>query len=325
MKSALVKFWKTLKQTFTEFIGDDCPRMAAALAYYTIFSLPPLLIVVIMVTGFVMETERIETEISDQLGLLIGESGVEQIQAVITNANRPGTGGGLAKIIGLIVLIFGATTAFAQLQVALNKSWGIQPSPDRSSIKLFVFKRLLSFGMVVAIAFLLLVSLLISAFLAAFSGMIEPWLPSGITGALIRWLNSLISFAIIVFLFAAILKVIPDARTTWRSAVTGALFTSLLFLFGKYLMGVYLAHSNVGNAYGAAGSLAIVLIWVFYSANIVLLGAEFTQAWARQFGHPIQPVRGAIAIGKELKRNLQPEKKQNGPAPDNAPEGEHRE
>jgi membrane protein len=297
-----------LKQTLSEFSNDDCTSMAAALAYYTVFSLPPLLLLIITLAGLFVDPSHVQQAIQQQAGGLIGSSGAQQIQTMIESASQRVQGGGSAWTLVLAVggLLFGATGAFAQLQQTLNRAWEIAPDPEEGGLMNFLGKRVLSLGMVLAIAFLLLVSLLLSAAISALSGYLTQWLPAGIGSSLLFVVNASVSLLIITLLFAAIFKVLPDARIAWKDVWVGAFSTALLFVVGKLLIGLYLGQSNPGEAFGAAGSLALILVWVYYSALIVFLGAEFTQIWARTKGAGIKPDAGAVRVVEE-KRHIRPD------------------
>ncbi len=285
-----------VKSTFQEFVDDDCPSMAAALAYYTIFSLPPLLVIVITVAASVFGNDAVQGRVDDQFRGLIGPRAAQQVQTMISQV-RLGDGGSLgATIFGIAALVFAATTAFAQLQSSLNRAWEVQPDPRLNGIRTFFTKRLLSFGMILAVGFLLLVSLALSAALSAFGDSVTSFTPQWISALLLRVGNSVLSFLVIAGLFAALYKVLPDAEIEWRDVSVGAVATAILFVTGKAMVGLYLGNSNVVTPYGAAGSLAIILLWTYYSSMIFLLGAEFTQVWAERHGKGIVPEKGAIRI-----------------------------
>lgn len=284
------------KEVWTEFGHDQGPRLAAALAYYTVFSLPPLLIVVTAITGAFVEPREVEGVIITQAGELIGPEGGRQIRTMIQEAGRPEPRGLLLSILGAGALVFGATGAFVQLQAALNAVWGVERR--KGGIKGFLLKRLFSFGMVMALGFLLLVSLVVTAVVSGLGGTAVEALPTGAGRYVAIALPHLLELAVIALLFAAIFKVVPDAKVSWKDVRTGALVTAFLFVAGKFLLGFHLGRSDPGSAYGAAGSLALVLVWIYYSAIIMLLGAEFTQVWARRRGKPIRPSPGAIRVRK---------------------------
>lgn len=297
----LKTIYDVLKTVVTEFIADDGFRLAAALAYYTMFSLPPLLVIVITVSGALWGRDAAEGRVKAEMQGVLGEQGAEQVQTMLQHAGERLEGQRWATALGVAALLFGATGAFAQLQRALNIIWGVQPDPARGGVRNFVLKRLLSFGMVLCIAFLLLVALIISSVLGAVGSHAEDLFSERVSTTVLRTLNFLVSLGIITVLFAAIYRVLPDADVTWRDVWIGAAFTSLLFALGKWAIGVYLGNSNVGSAYGAAGSLAIVLIWAYFAGVVLFLGAEFTQVWARRYGTRIVPAKGAVQVVAEVK------------------------
>lgn len=287
-----------LKNAAKDFSDDDCPRMAAALSYYTVFALPPLLILLLLIAGAVFDPAQVQEAIQTQMGSLMGSSGAQEIGNIINQAERPG-GRGLKAVLGVGALILGATGAFLQLQGALNRAWEVEPDPNAGGIKNFVFKRLLSLGMVLGIAFLLLVSLALSAMVSAVGGFAGRLIP-GLSEPILFLFDTLITFVVITGLFGTIFKVLPDARIAWKDVWVGAVATALLFTIGKFALGFYLGRSNPGEAFGAAGSLALVLVWIYYSSMIVLFGAEFTQQWAVNRGSGIEPEEGARMMADEV-------------------------
>ena len=272
--------WPLLKQTVSEWVDDNVPALAAALAYYTLFSIAPLLIIAIAVAGLVFGQEAAHGAIQAQLRGLIGEPGATVVQDMVASASKPESGV-LATLVGLAVLAFAATGVFVQLQDALNAIWKA-PRRQMSGLLSFLRQRLLSFAMVLGIGFLLLVSLVVSAGLAAAGTFLVGLLPAW--EALLQAVNVGISFAVITLLFAMIYKVLPDTRVAWSDVWIGAAVTSLLFGLGKLGIGLYLGKSSVASAYGAAGSFAVLLLWVYYSSQLLFLGAEFTQVYARWHG-----------------------------------------
>ena len=283
--------FKLLKATVTEWQEDKVPLWAAALAYYTIFSLAPLLLIAI--AGVVFGEDAARGEIVGQIQGLVGKEGATAIQSMIQNAHRPGSGGTVATVVGVVTLLFGASGVFGQLQDALNTIWGVKPKPGQG-IKSFLQSRFLSFAMVLVIGFLLLVSLVLSAALAAISTFFNHLLPDvAIVGQLV---NFVVSFAFITLLFAGIYKFLPDVNVAWKDLWIGAATTALLFNIGKFLIGLYLGSSGASSTYGAAGSLVVILLWVFYSAQIILFGAEFTQVYAKYRGSEITPSAHAVRI-----------------------------
>ncbi|MFB2836352.1 YihY/virulence factor BrkB family protein [Floridanema evergladense] len=287
--------WQLLKQTFDEWNEDKASRLAAALAYYTIFSIAPLLVIVIAIAGVVFGEEAARGEIVAQIQGLVGRSGAEVIETAIQNANQPATGT-VASLISIGALLFGALGVFAQLQDSLNTIWEVQPKPDRP-VKGFVRRNFLSFTMVLGIGFLLLVSLILSATLSAVSAYFSYLIP----GFDVLWqvVNFLVAFGITTFLFAMIFKFLPNAKIAWEDVWIGALITSLLFSIGRFLLGWYLGNGSFGSTYGAAGSLIIILAWVYYAAQILFFGAEFTQVYARRYGSQITPDESAVSLTRD--------------------------
>jgi membrane protein len=270
-----------LGDTVNEWYKHKVPRLGASLAFYTLLSLAPLLVVVVAIAGAVYGEEAARGQIVEQLSDLMGHTGAAAIQEVIKQARQPAVGL-LASLAGLLTLFFGATGVVTELRDALNTIYEI-PAPEVTglrSILLFVRERLFSFAMVLGVGFLLLVSLVINAWLAALGTWFTGWLPA----LILQVLSTGVSWVIITALFAAIYKALPDVSLEWRDVILGAAVTSLLFNLGKFLIGLYLGSSTVASAYGAAGSLVILLIWVYYSAQIFFLGAEFTQVFANRYG-----------------------------------------
>lgn len=284
-----------LKQSAIDFMEDECPRLAAALAYYTIFALPPLLILILTLVSVIWDPQTIERSIEGQFSAMVGADAAQQIHAILQNANRPGAGGPIATILSVAALIFGATGAFVQLQDALNRAWEVEPDPEQGGIKNFLLKRVFTFGMILGVGFLLLVSLALSAALSTFGEMLAGMVP-GLGPVVLQVINMAISLAVITLLFAAIFKILPDARVAWKDVWVGSVATALLFVIGKFLIGLYVSRSDPGQAFGAAGSLAVLLIWIYYSGLIALFGAEFTQRWAESRGKGIEPEEGAVRV-----------------------------
>jgi membrane protein len=282
------------KRTLEDFADDDCPRMAAALSCYALFSLPPLVVLILLLTGAFIDQAAVEGRIEAEMRDLMGAGGARQLREIIRIAERPGSGGTVATILSIGALLLGATGAFMELQKALNRAWEVQLDPKKGGILRFITKRLLSLGMALTIAFLLLVSLLLSAAVSAFGDRLGALVPGGMSAALLHVLNVILSLAVVTLLFALMFKVLPDARSEWRDVWLGALVTGVLFVVGKSVLGFYLSRSDPGEAFGAAGSLAVILVWVYYTTMIVFLGAEFTQHWATERGGGIEPDKGAI-------------------------------
>lgn len=284
--------WQIIKTTVKEWSEDEASLLAAALSYYTAISLAPLLVLVVVIVGLFLSQEAAREQILGQLQGAMGSEGAQFLELILENADQPQVAS-LAGILSFLTLLWGSTNVFSQLQNSLNKIWDVEPKPDRS-FWMTIKDRLLSFGMVLGVAFMLLVSFILSAVLSALGSLGQSWLPG------IDWIwqlvNFAVSFGVITLLFAAIYKVLPDAEIAWRHVWIGAAVTALLFTVGKTLLGWYLA--NAGSAYGAAGSLIVFLLWVYYSAQILFFGAEFTQVYARNHGRGIQPSAGAQRIGE---------------------------
>ena len=285
------KLFSLLKQTFSEWSEDKAPVFAAALAYYTVFSLAPLLVIIIGVLGIIYGQSDAQDQIIKQIGELTSPGVAETIGGVL-DAQADSGGGVLATVLGTITLLVGATGVFAQLQNALNTIWEVKPDPDKGGVMHLILVRLLSLGMVLAIAFLLLVSLLLSTALSVLGNYFSDVLP----GAEFVWqiVNVLVSFGVITLLFALIFKYLPDVKIAWGDVWVGAAVTSLLFVVGKFLISWYLSRGGVASTYGAAGSLVVLLLWVYYSAQILFFGAEFTQVYAKEEGSRIVPSKDAV-------------------------------
>ena len=268
------------RQAGAAWLADNAPRLGAALAFYTLFSLAPVLIVAVSVAGFVFRAKAAQGEIVRQFQGLMGTQGATAIETIIQSSNRP-TLGVFATLLGLLAILVGASGAFNELQDALNTIWKVD-SRTKSFWTVISRQRLFSFGLVVAVGFLLLTSLVVTAALSAAERFVNNLLP--ISVILIESINFVFSFGVITMLFALILKFIPDTSIAWRDVVMGAAVTSLLFAVGKVIIGFYLGHSALTSAYGAAASLVIFLIWIYYSAQILLFGAELTHVYALKYG-----------------------------------------
>jgi membrane protein len=276
--------WKAiynlLKQTLTEWSEDNVPRMGAAMAYYTIFSIAPLLLIVIAIAGLVFGQEAAQGAIMEQIQGLVGPTGAQAIETMLANASKPSSGL-MATVIGIVTLLAGATGVFGELQAALNTIWEAPERPSRGLLG-FLRHRFLSLLMVIGMGFLLLVSLVLSAGLAALGSFYSDLLP--IPEFVLQGLNFVISFAVITVLFAMMYKILPDVAIAWRDVWIGAALTAFLFTIGKGLIGLYLGKAGFSSAYGAAGSLVVILVWIYYSTQILLLGAEFSQVYAKTYG-----------------------------------------
>lgn len=274
------KYLALFKQTFTEFSSDKVPRLGAALAYYTIFSLAPLLLIVIAIAGIVFGHDAAQGKIFGQLEGVLGPTTAAAMQEMVKNAAKPKSGS-IATIVGVVTLILGASGVFGQLKDALNTIWDVKPK-EGGGIMALLRDRFLSFAMVFGVGFLLLVSLVIDTAIAAMGKYAGSHLPGG--EALWHIVELVFSFCVVTVLMAGIFRVLPDLKIEWRDVWLGAALTSALIVLGKFALGIYFARSAVGSSFGAAGSLVIVLLWVYYSAQILLFGAEFTQVYARAHG-----------------------------------------
>jgi membrane protein len=288
--------------TTYKFFSDNCGTMAASLSFYTFFSLPALLSLLLTLAGRFMDPDVVQQAVVAQVGTLIGGAGAGQVGTIIAHARQNDQTASIATILSLVALAFGTTATFSQLQGALNRIWRVKPDPRRNQVRVFLMKRVFSFGIVLTMVFFLLVSLAVSTVLNAASERFTGGL--GIASTLLGIATTLISFAVITGLFALMFRYLPDARMSWRDVRPGAIGTALLFVLGKTVIGYYLGRSDPGQAYGAAGSLAIVLIWVYYTSMVLLFGAEFTEQWAQRYGGGIRPERGAIAY-EEAERRVQ--------------------
>jgi membrane protein len=294
------------KDTFKDFMDDRCPQMAAALSYYTVFSLPALLLLILAIIGFFVDPTDARGRFMDQVSGLVGPQGGDAMRTMIEHANHPK--GGLMAVVGIITLILGATGAFTQLQEALNTAWEVKPDPKQGGLKKFLTKRVLSFGMILVIAFMLLVSFVISAAISAFGDLLNNYLGSGgeVIGQVVQ---IVVGFLVVWGLFALMFKVLPDAKIGWKDVRTGAFVTAVLFTIGRFAIGFYLGKSSSADAFGAAAALAIIFIWIYYAAIILFLGAEFTQVWVKHRGRRIEPEEGAVkteaAPANDLARHTQ--------------------
>lgn len=283
-----------LKQTFQEWLQDKAPQLGAALAYYTVFSLAPLILVLLAIIGFLFRDDPAGAwnKITQQMSYFLDPSALQVVQNIAQKASQPGKSV-IATIIGVALALFGASGVFGQLQDALNTIWGVKAKPG-TGIWGFLRARFLSFAMVAGICFLLLVSLAIEALLKGFSHYVQSVVPGGIGIALTVYLA--FDFAVVVLLFAMIFKFLPDVKIQWRDVWIGAVITAIFFGIGKWALGLYLSSGAAGSAYGAASSLITLLLWVYYSSQILLFGAEFTQVYADRAGRGVEPSEYAVRI-----------------------------
>lgn len=281
-----------IKGAWSDFQKDQCTERAAALCYSTIFALPPLLILLIKLAGVIWSPDQIQTSIETQFSGLIGSGGGRAVRDMVEHGYQAGHSV-ISTVLGIVGLLLGATGAFLSLQQALNAVWEVGPDPKAGGIKPFILKRLLSFGMVMALAFLLVASLAVTAVISALSASL------GGAGVTVQIATQIVSLVILGVLFAAMFKFLPDGVIPWRAVWVGGVATAVLFELGKFVIGLYLGHSNPGNAFGGASAFAVLLVWLYYAGVLLLYGAEFTQRYAASRGHRIVPKKGAARIERQ--------------------------
>lgn len=294
-----MNYWNILKKTAGEFWNDDPWTWSAAIAFYVIFSLPAMVIISMSVASSLYDDAAVRESLLEQASRLLGPESAGTVESILANVGAYG-GSLAAELFGIAVLLFSATTVIVTLQHVLNNIWGIRLRPDTNWLK-YLFNRLVSLGLVIGMGFLLLVSLLVDTFLAVFRELVVEWF-SGASLVILSGANLVISLGVITLIFAVTYRVLPDAEVAWRDLLMGSFLTALLFSLGKYLIGFYLGNSAFGTVYGAAGSLVVMLVWVYYSAVIVLVGAEFTYVLARARGRPIRPDAYAERFSKPSER-----------------------
>jgi membrane protein len=283
---SLRRLWTVLQRALGGWWNDNVPHLGAALSYYTLFSLAPILIVAMAIAGLVFGAEAVRGEIVGQIDGLVGHDGALAVQAMLEGASKPSSSIP-ATIIGVVTFFLGATGAFLELQTALNAIWRVKPKASTRFLRALIIDRVISFGLVVGLGFLMLTSLLVSAGLAALHAYMGQTFPA--VAVLWEALNVIVSLTVITLLFAMIYKVLPDVELEWSDVWVGGLVTAGLFTVGKLLIGLYLGTSALASSYGAAGSVLVVLVWVYYSAQIILLGAEFTREYGKEFGRRPPP------------------------------------
>lgn len=288
--------WNVIKETFTGFSDHKVTKLSGSLAYYTVFSMAPLLVVIISLCGIFLGQEAAQGEIYKQLAGFMGKQTALQLQEIVSKA-AIGDKDKVAFIIGLVTLLVGATTVFADIQESINTIWGLKPKPKRGWLKMLQ-NRFLSFSVIVSLGFILLVSLGITTVLDGFSTRLQARY-ADVSVVLFYILNQLLTLIVITLIFAVIFKVLPDALIKWRDVLSGAVVTAVLFMLGKFAISIYIGQSDVGSTYGAAGSLVILLLWTYYSSIILYLGAEFTKAYAVAYGSEIRPAHYAVTT-KEI-------------------------
>jgi membrane protein len=283
-----------LKETFKDWMDDEPFDLSAIVAYYSIFSLPALLIIVVTIAGMVLGQEAVQNQISGQIGGMIGGDAAKDIQTMIANSHQK-SNGTIALVVGVATLLFGATGVFIALQKSLNRVWEVKQDPKKSGISALIKTRALSFGIIMAIGFLLLISLALTAGLTALSDWVAARMPE-IFLYIFYVINFIVTLGIITLLFALLFRFLPDVRIEWRTVWVGAAITALLFVIGKFALALYFGKAEPGSTYGAAGSVILILLWVSYSCLILFFGAEFTQVYAKRYGHSIEPNKNAIRI-----------------------------
>ena len=289
--------WLLLKRTAEEWLDDKAPQLGAALAYFTVLSLAPLVLILLAIIGVIFRNDPAGawTKFTEQMSYFLDKSAIHVVQEIARTTSTPGKST-LATIIGIALALFGASGVFGQLQDALNTIWGVKAKPGLG-IWGFLRARFLSFAMVGGVCFLLLVSLVIEALLRAFSHYIQAAMPGGLSIAVTVYL--IFDFAVITTLFAMIFKILPDVKTRWKDMWVGAIITAVFFVIGKWALGLYLGSGTAASAYGAASSLVTLLLWAYYSSQILLFGAEFTQVYANEFGAPLEPDKYAVLIERK--------------------------
>ena len=285
---------KVLKETANGWDEDNVSRLAASLACYTLLSIAPLIILAVGIAGLAFGQDAAREHIGGELASVVGSGAGAAVESIAKNANSPGSSV-LSVVVGVVVALFGASGVFGELQSALNTVWEVAPKPGRG-IGGLIKDRFFSFTLVLGVAFLLLVSLVLSAALTWVGQLFSHSLPGG--AVLWQALNFVISLSVITLLFALMFKVVPDAKTRWRDVWVGAAVTALLFTLGKFLLGLYLGSAGVSSSYGAAGSIVALVIWVYYSSQVLLIGAEFTEVYARMFGTKIVPDEKAVPVAR---------------------------
>ncbi|APU97689.1 YihY/virulence factor BrkB family protein [Sphingobacterium siyangense] len=301
-RSKVKTYWRILKSTVSGFLNEDSMKYSASLSYYTVFSIGPILVLMIALAGIFYGEDAIEGKVFLELRGLVGSSAARQIQEVIQNLQLSGKSN-LALLVSGITLILGATTVFGDIQNSINKIWHVRAKPKKGWLKL-IQDRLLSSSLVIGLGFLLVVTLIVNGVILALTDQLQHYFPD-ITVMLMDGINFALSFGIIFLLFSVIFKALPDVNIHWRTVRAGALFTSILFVLGRYLIGVYLEHSATQDTYGAAGSFVLILLWVYYTAAILYFGAIYTREYATVMGIPIEPSQYAVHVEtQEIERNV---------------------
>jgi membrane protein len=293
MKKFAKSSWGILKQSVVSFVNGDSFTHASSIAFYTIFSLPAILLISLSMGSTLFERTDVQRELISQVGSLIGQGSAMEIENILLNAAR-NTDTLFARVVGIITLVLSATTVFLSLQISINQIWKIKPKPKKGFIK-FIINRLLSLTMVISMGFILMVSLVVDTVLVMFQEKLSDNF-GGITLTIVTGLNIMVSLLFIAALFGLMFKMLPDAKIKWRDVWVGSIVTTALFTGGKFLIGLYLGNSTLTSAYGAAGSLVIILVWVYYSALIFLFGAELTFIYTKEVGSGIEPYAHAVSV-----------------------------
>ncbi|GGH10350.1 YihY/virulence factor BrkB family protein [Mucilaginibacter phyllosphaerae] len=301
-KEYLKQFWKVLVATFSGFSDDNGLKFSASLAYYTVFSLAPLLILIISVTGLILGHDAATGRLYPEIEHYVGSKAAEQIQEMLKSLEFSGKTG-LAVVISIVTLLVGASSIFIEMQDSLNTIWRVKAKPKRGWVKMLQ-NRFLSFSLILSLGFLLLVSLAVNLFINALNDQIIRFVPS-VTKYLIQGINLFVSFTVISVLFGIIFKFLPDVKIRWKDVRSGAMFTAVLFMIGQYIISLYIQYTAQGSTYGAAGSLIVILVWIYYTSAILYIGAEFTQVYAEAIGSHIEPAEYAVHVQQtEVERTV---------------------
>ena len=292
-RQIIKEFWKVIIATFKGFINDNGLKLSASLAYYTVFSIAPLIILVISISSLVLRHYSFNDALYDQISQFIGNSATKQLQEVVKNLELSGKTG-TAFISGIVILLLGASSMFVEIQDSLNMIWRVKAKPKKGWLKLLE-NRFLSFSLIISLGFLLLVSLIVNLAVKALSSRLERFLPY-ITVTIFDLVNLGLTLLVIAILFGIIFKFLPDVKIKWKDVRAGAIFTALLFMLGQYLIGLYIQYTAQGSAYGAAGSIVVILVWIYYTSAILYIGAEFTQVYAEAVGSRIEPAEYAVSV-----------------------------
>ena len=295
MKRKFLKIYLFTKQVFLEFSDVGGMKFSAALSYYTVFAMAPVLVMIISIFGlfFAGKKEAIQESIFSEITQMVGSEAAAQVQSLIQNVHLSGNGL-FATIVSSALLLLAATSIFGEIQDSINKIWGLKSKPKKAWWKLII-NRMLSFSVIISVGFVLLISLLMNALVAALSGYMQQKIPGSGT-IFILVMDQVLTFVITTFIFAMIFKILPDAKIAWKDVIKGAVLTAILFTLGKFGIGYYVGRSNLGNVYGAAASIIILMVWVYYSAIILYLGAAFTKVYARHYGGKIVPNKYAVWV-----------------------------